>query len=395
METRRLLILIAVVVVVGGYILFFERHQPTTEERRERAEKVFGDIEQEAVEAIEINRADGSLRLEKRDDGWRLAAPYDYAADESTVSGLLSSLLGLKAERRLSTSEVDPADHGLAQPSLSVVLHTGDGISHRLAIGDETVTGGNRAVSRGDDEIIICPGWFASDLEKRTPDQWRSRDVVQLVSGEVASLEITSAEDVIHAVQVDRHWQLLEPVADLADREHAQNLISNLSALKVEEFVAADSDLTELGLEPPQHRITVVRSTGDAPVVIELGATREHNGATQIACRRGSDLFWVNDRVQPSLGLAPILWRSAVVYPFESWDVEKVTLSNSETSASLDRTSGMWRLADGGEADNSGMLDRLSRLSRLKAAAYDLVDPATAEIGRVELTLSTGPDDTE
>jgi hypothetical protein len=388
MQSKRLLILVAIVAIVGGYILLFERHQQTTDEVMEQADKVFPGLEQDAVTAIEISNLSGSIRLEKRGESWRLTAPVDFPADETAVGGLLTSLLGLKSERTLSAAEVDPAAHGLDQPSLAVVLHTGDQ-AYPLDIGNETALGSNRAVSR-DDKILICAGWFVSDLEREIND-WRSREVVDVMASDVASIEILSADDSVHAVQVSNQWQLLQPIEDLADREHIQNLISNLGSLKVEEFLDADSDLAELGLAPPRHRITIVRNTGEEPTVLELGDIREAaDGSQQVACRRDDDLLWVNDRVEPSMGLAPILWRSAAVYPFDSWNVEQIVFNTDETSVTVNRESGMWQLEDGGEVDSSDLSDRIAKLSRLEATAFDLIDPGTAELARIELTLSSG-----
>jgi hypothetical protein len=394
MQSKRLLILVAIVAIVGGYILLFERHQPTTEEVREQADKVFPGLEQDAITMIEISNSSDAIRIEKQGESWRLTDPFDFPADETAVGGLLTSLLGLKAERKLPAAEVDPAAYGLDRPSLSVTLHASEQ-AFPLNVGNETALGSNRAVSRGEDEIIICAGWFVSDLERGIND-WRSREVVDVLASDVASIEILSADDIVHAVQVANQWQLLQPVKDLADREHIQNLISNLGSLKVEEFLDADSDLAELALSPPRHRITIVRNTGEEPTVIELGATREAaDGTQQVACRRDRDLLWVNDRAQPSLGLAPILWRSTAVYPFDSWNVERIIFSADEATVAVNRETGMWQLADGGEVDNGNLSNRIAKLSQLKATAFDLIDPGTAELARIELTLSSSSQDDE
>jgi hypothetical protein len=75
----------------------------------------------------------------------------------------------------------------------------------------------------------------------------------------------------------------------------------------------------------------LLRATGDSPTVLELGASRDSNGTTQVACRRdGSELFWVSAGARASLGRAPVRWQSAVVYRFDSWDVEGVTSAAGE-----------------------------------------------------------------
>jgi hypothetical protein len=135
--------------------------------------------------------------------------------------------------------------------------------------------------------------------------------------------------------------------------------------------------------------VTLVRSAGEAPTVLELGATRERDGATEVACLRdGRDLLWVDDRALTGLGKAPVRWRSVAVYPFDSWDVESVTLADGGSTLALVRDGGMWKLDDGTEATSTEALDRLSKLAALQATDFDLVEPAAGARGRAELTLA-------
>lgn len=391
MRAKHLVVLAAAVAALAAYILLYERHQPSTEEARAKGQKVFPDLGRDDVTGLEITNSHGAFTLERRGSGWELTAPIAFPAEDGAVSSLLGSLEGLERERTLAAGEVSPSDYGLDRPQMRVVLRTDDGVRHALDIGGETALGGKRAVSLGGDEVILCSGWFTRDLDKDL-DGWRSREVVDVFADRVASFTLEAGSDRVHAVRVGERWDLLEPIADLADRDQLRNVIADLNALRVSEFVddAANPDPAALGLEPPRYRVTLVRSEGEAPTVLELGATREHDGATEVACRRdGRDLLWVDDRALTGLGKAPVRWRSVTVYPFDSWDVESTTLSDGETNLALERGGGMWTLDGGGEADPSEVLDRLSKLAALRATDFDLVEPAAGARGRVELGLAS------
>jgi len=390
MRGKQLVILAVAVVVAGAFILLYERHQPTTEERGERGSKVFPALDRDDVTVVEITNNHGAFRLERQGSGWALTAPITSPAEDGAVSSLLGSLEGLERDRTLEPGEVSPADYGLDHPELKVVLETRDGARHTLEIGGETALGGNRAVSLGGGEVILCSGWFTRDLAKGL-DEWRSRDVVDVFADQIASFTLETGFDRVHAVRVGEAWQLLEPIADLADRDQLRNVIADLNALRVKEFIddTAAADPAALGLEPPRYRVTLVRSEGEAPAVLELGATREQDGATEVACRRdGRDLLWVDDRALTGLGKAPVRWRSNTVYPFDTWDVEAVTLADGESALALGRDGGMWTLDDGGEASSTEVLDRLSKLAALKATDFDLVEPSAGARGRAELELA-------
>ncbi len=394
MRTRNLIILTAVVIGLAAFIWFYERHQPTSDEARERADKVFPSLERDDVATVSIRNSHGQFNLAKAGEEWLLTGPIDFPADTAAVNSLIGSLVNLSVERRLAPDEVDATSYGLDQPELRVALATADGERFELDIGDETALGSNRAVRRtGDDGIILCRRWFVTDIDKGL-DDWRSRDVVRITADQVASLQVVAGSDRIHAVRDGEEWRLLEPVSDLADRDHLRSLISNLNSLRVEEFVGADTDPAAMGLDTPQYGVTLVRTEGSAPVELEFGASRERDGATQVACRRGgTDMFWVNDVAATRLAKAPVLWRSQKVYGFDTWDAERLVLTIGDAIVRLDRSEGLWQLGDGGEVDYTAVQDRLSKLANLEVLEFDLMAPPTAQMGEVELELKSNAGD--
>jgi hypothetical protein len=393
-KTKNLVILTAIVLAFAAYIVLFERHRPSSEEAREAADRVLPDFDRDRVVALLIERDGSRLRLEKADDSWRIAEPIDFPADSSTLSSMLGSLASLDAERRLPLSEVSLADYGLDPPAGTLVLTMDDGSEISVGVGSEMPLGSRRALRVADaDEIDITPGWFMSDLE-RDLDDWRSREVVDLLADQVASIDIRAGSDSIRAARVGDEWRLLSPLEDVADRDHLQGLVSDLGALRIEEFLDGDVDLRELGLEEPEYELVIVRSDGVEPVRLDFGTTREGEGGAEVAVRRGdSEYFWAADRVRTRLAKAPVLWRSKKVRPFETWNVEGLRLHTPDDAVELEKADFQWRtVVDGAEVDQSRVLDRLQTLSSLEATDYDLMAPLSDEIGRAEVVLG-GADD--
>ncbi len=335
MKPKNLILLAAVVLAVAAYVFFFERHRPNSEDARREADQVLPGLERDRVTGLRIER-DGAV---------------------------------LRAERRLEAADLDPAAYGLEPPAATVNLGLDDGTELSLAVGDELPLGSTRALRRtGSDEIVIAPGWFMSDLEKEL-DDWRSREVVDLQADEIASITIEAGPDTIRALRTGEQWRLESPLEDLADRDHLQGLLSDLAALRIEEFLDGATSLDELGLAAPEYRLKIVPAAGGEPFRLELGATRERDGGTEVACRRGGgELFWAADRVRTRLSKAPVLWRSKKVWPFDSWEAEGLRLRNPSESLELEKVDFQWRIG-------------------LEATGYDLLAPPTAEMGRVELVL--------
>ncbi len=397
MKAKNLAILAAVVIAVLAYILLVERRRPTSSEAMAEAEKVLQDFDRDLVTGIVIERDSGRVRLEKVGEAWRLREPLDFAADESAVSSTLGTLANLEADRRLSADEVDPAVYGLDDPPIKIRLRTGDGGETVLDIGAEMPLGSKRALRlAGADEIVVVPGWFASDLEREV-DDWRSRDVMDISEDQVASIDIGAGEDRIRAVRLKDHWQLLEPLEDLAGRDHLRNLVRDLDSIRIEEFLDDPVDPADLGLDAPEYEITVIRADGGEPLRLDLGSTREGESGVEVACRRGDgEFFWASERVRTRLSKAPVLWRSKKVMPFETWDVEGLRLSRGGDAVELEEVDGLWQFVeDGAQANNPVVQDRLRMLANLEATDYDLMAPMTAEMGRAEVVLKAADDEAE
>jgi hypothetical protein len=388
MKTKNLVILAAVVLAVAAYVFFFERHQPTSEEAQQEAEKVLRDFDRDDVQTIVIEGGAGRVRLEKTGEEWRLREPLDFPADESMVSSTLGSLANLSADRRLASTEVDPIEYGLEEPVAEVRLGMADGSERTLVVGDELPLGSKRALLlEGGGDVVIASGWFVSDLEREV-DDWRSRDVVDLLEDDVASIDIDSGSDSIRAVRIEDRWQLLRPLEDMADSDHLGGVISDLSSMRIEEFLADDVDPEELGLELPEYELMVVRTDGGEPLRLDLGATREGESGTEVACRRGEgELFWASERVLTRLSKAPVLWRAKKVMPFETWDAEEFVVTTPGGMTSLVHDGNFWRFPDDTEANLTAVQERLRKLAELEASDYDLMAPLTPEMGSVRVVL--------
>jgi hypothetical protein len=394
MKTKNLLILAAVVIAVLAYILLVERHRPTSEEARKEAEKVLRDFDRDEVAGIVIDRGGARVRLEKVGEDWRLREPLDFPADSSRVSSTLGSVANLTVDRRLASDEVDPAQYGLDEPTAELTLTMADGGERVIAVGDEMPLESTRAL-RVDDgaEIVIASGWFVSDLEREV-DDWRSRDVIDFMENDIASIDIESGVDSIRAVRLDDEWQLLRPLADMADGDHLGSLISDLRSMRIEEFLDDGSDPGELGLDLPEYELTVIRADGEEPLRLDLGATREGDSGTEVACRRGDgEYFWASERVRTRLSKAPVLWRSKRVMPFETWEAEELRVTTAESTVALVQDGSVWRFADETEADLTKVQERLRALAGLEATDYDLMAPLTREMGSVEIELEAEDED--
>ncbi|MCP4900453.1 MAG: DUF4340 domain-containing protein [bacterium] len=389
MRNKNLVILTIVVAAFAAYILLFDRHRPTTEEVAAKEDRALPGLDRENVQSVELTSETGYVRLDKHGDTWRLIEPIDFPADSAQVDSLLGSLESLDVDRRLSVDEIDLAEYGLTSPSLLVAITDNDDERTEISIGEELPLGSNRAINLGSDEVFIVQGYFAANVSKPV-DKWRSTSLVTLTPGEIASFDLVTNYGHVHAVQVDDEWSLLQPVEDLGDPEQFRNVISDLNAVEIVDFVDDPGADSSMGFDQPRYQITVLPGAHKEPIVLEFGATRQVEDKTQVACRRNAtQTFWVTDRAETGLGKAPVRWRSQMIFPFDSWNCDGIAVATDGGQVDIERIEGIWRFADGSEANNSEVLSRLSKLSQMRAIDFDLVAMSPGELGRVTLTLKT------
>lgn len=389
MRLGRLIVLAVVVLGLGAYIYFVERHEPTTDELKQRADKVFPLLEQDNARRIVVVNPKGRFELKKENDVWLLVAPLADEANSGAVTSLLSTLAGLKSERTLKASDVKLADYALEKPDMTVSVTDDKGVESTLSLGGELPFGTTRAaLAGGADTIHVVSKYIAADLEKDLAG-WRSNDLAQVYSTDVASLTIRDAAGRVALAQAAGTWTLTEPLADLAEREKADAVVSDISAAQIKEFVDAPGSLAALGLEPPQLEMTIVRKDNKPPIQLAFGVERDQDGAKQRACRRGERVYWVEATAAAKATTALAEWRAKKLVRLDTWAADKLLLEAGKDTASLERKDGIWK-ASGAEVDADQVSRRLGVLADMTVTAFDRPKPAGEARGHVKVTVDDG-----
>jgi hypothetical protein len=389
MKLGRLTALAVLVLGLGAYIWFVERHKPTTDEIKERSDKVFATFEQDKVRRVVVVNPKGRFELKKDGDVWQLVAPLADEANGGAVTSLLSTLSGLKAERTLEKKDIKLADYGLEKPEMAVSVTDEAGAERTLQLGGELPFGTTRAALTGDGEkVFVVSKYVATDLEKDLAG-WRSNDLAQVYSTDVASLTLKDAAGRIAVAQAAGVWTLTEPIADLAEREKADGVLSDVSAAQIKEFVDAPGSLAELGLEPAQLEMTIVRKDNKPPIQLAFGAERDKDGAKQRACRRGERVYWVEATAAEKATTVLGEWRAKKLVRLDTWSADKLAVEVGQDSVALERKDGLWKVGSV-EVDADKVSQRLGVLADMAVAGYDRPRPAGEPRGHLKVTVDDG-----
>ena len=139
--------LLASIVVLGGlvgYIYFVDsKTEPNAPEVKE---KVWGgSLAATDLEEVEIKLAEGeTAKVQKTDGSWQLVEPAKAPADETEMTSITSSLVGLEIQRVVDANAGDVKKYGLDPARISVAFRSkGQKDARRVEIGEKTATGGD------------------------------------------------------------------------------------------------------------------------------------------------------------------------------------------------------------------------------------------------------------
>ena len=132
------LIALGLFAALLAYVLLVEaKREPPTEDAAPTRVPIL-EIDADDLQAIEIHDGERSLRMEQGEDGWRITAPDEAAADESALALPLADLTRLEASMVVADEVTDPATYGLGEGALTLIVETRSGGAERITVGRKT-----------------------------------------------------------------------------------------------------------------------------------------------------------------------------------------------------------------------------------------------------------------
>lgn len=387
MRPLRLLALALVVAAFGAFIYFYERHAPTTDQIAERKDKLFAAFQTDKATKIVLDNSHGHFELAKTGEEWKLLAPLPDDANQGSVSGLLTTLAGLKAERTFAAREVALADYGLEKPALAVRVEGADGTLATLRLGAELPLGNTRAALTDGGSVYLVSKFVATDVDRDLAG-WRSDQLARVFAADVAALTVVRGGQRVALAQNAGVWTLTEPVTDLADRERAEGLISDLGAARIKEFVDTGADRAALGLATPAAEVTIVRKDAP-PLKLAFGNERTKDGSQQLACLRDERVLWVEKNAAARATAAAVEWRAKKLVQLDSWAADSLELGAGDKRVELRKEDGEWK-AGATVVDAGAVLRRLGVLGELEVQGFDRATPAAGALGHVKVKVEGG-----
>lgn len=370
MKIRGLLAATAVFAILAG-VLYWSDHRKSGAD----AAKPSGDsapvilkLDENSITKLELKRKDAPpIQLTNTGSDWKITEPKPFAADQSTVSSLLSTVASLESERLVDEKSSDLRRYGLQQPSLELDVTEKDGKMQCLLLGDDTPAGSAvYAALAGDPRVFTVASYQKTTIDKNLNDL-RDKRLLTVSPGKVSRMEIAGKKGDMEFGHNRDEWQILKPKPMRADSTVVSELVSKLTDARIDlnaSDKAAEESFSAFASGMP---VAIVKLT-------------DESSTQQLQIRKSKDLYYAKSSVVEGVykvdsALADAVskkvddFRNKKLFDFGYSDPNKLEIHSGSKTYSLLRGGQDW-WDNGKKMDEDNVRSLIANLRDLSAEKF-------------------------
>lgn len=214
---------------------------------------------------------------------------------------------------------------------------------------------------------------------------------IEIEAGAIDQIELKKPEFTIRVQKVGGLWQVMEPIAWIADSVSINSFTASLAELKLESVVSRNPErYGRYGVDSTASVLTL--TSGDKIQKMTVASKGSDFMTVYIRLEEDERVFVGRPRL--SIPIDADRWRDKMIATIPSQILTGANVTSSENSYSLSKGESGWRLTVNGietAADSSAVDRYLRNFNRLRADGFIADDlPEDADQHVVELILSTG-----
>lgn len=304
MKFKTTIILIILVLAAGAYFWFIEKDKPSTYELKLTEDRILKDFKPEqivrlVIDSVErVNDTGTIVKTEHFDiqrelTGWNLVEPANFPVDMTQMRQILDSIKKVEQSRLISGDEykkLDRAAAGLTEPDVVATFYT-PSTSVTLRIGTKTPVGWEAYLEvAGRPAAYYVSSQFKERLQLKTDNSekdFRRRNVFDARKYEISSMFIESPVATIELQKGDDlSWRMVQPNADMADKQKMEKLVEKIVDLDIRSFVEGPVDFGR-----PLFTLTVVQGIASQRLQVGdiISVTNEYQEVEQFCYARRSE----------------------------------------------------------------------------------------------------------
>lgn len=407
---------------------------------RDRKVVRFDSIGTYGINKLEIKTPGDLIAIEKSLDlDWVLTKPVKIYADQDTVKNFIEKVKTLEIEDFISDKPADLSAYGLKDPVFEIsVTKEEDKELAKFYVGKKLPDGSKCYVKRvGEDPVYTVPTAEFYDKIETPLLSFRDRLVCDFNKDLVRKLVVEKPDRTYVCDITNRRdeegqflWELSKPVQTIADTHAINQIIWDLSFLKVDSYVVkAPADLKPFGLQDPKIKVSVTyekaleetpqeqgkkiqeEQTGTAGKQKEplekrvetrtllIGKkVKEGDKVSSYGMFADSDLVF--ELSWPKIKNLDAELAPTRILNFERVDVKALTLNYNERTISLQKTDNVWKLKNNEQKEVYGReVDYFIRsLNELKAnyiEQYKATNLTQFQLDKPQAVITIGLEDRE
>lgn len=372
MKIRGLIIAALVFLVLAVLLYWSNHHKPAEDTAKASADTppVILKLDQNAISKIEIKKQDaGPILLTKNDSGsWQIAQPKPMRADQSTVSGVLSSLASLNSERVIEDKASDLKRYGLDPPALEADITEKDNKSQKLLLGYDTPTGSAvYAMRSGDPRVFTVSSYTKNNVDKNLNDL-RDKRLLTVDTDKISRLELLKKNQDIEFGRNKDEWQILKPKPLRANSSQVDELVRKLTDARMDLSATSEKDTKNTASE-----FAKAAPVANAKVTDQFGTqelqVRKNKDAYYAKSSVADGAYKVSSDIGQALDKSLDDFRNKKLFDFGFADPNKIELRSGSKSYFLERNHDDW-WSNGKKMDPEGVESLISKLRDLSAAKF-------------------------
>jgi len=287
MKIRGLLIATLVFAALAG-VLYWSDHRKSSAEAAKPSTDTAPTIlklDQNSVNKLELKKKDQpTIQLDKLGTDWKITEPKPFAADQSAISTMLSSLSSLNSERLVDDKSTDLQRYGLNHPSFELDISEKDNRGQRLLFGDDTPTGNAVYVAlAGDPRIFTVAGYTKNSFDKNLNDL-RDKRLLTVNADKIRRVELTGKQGDIEFAHNKDEWQILKPKPMRANADAVSALVGKLTDARMD-------------LSGPDTAAREAASAFNHGAPVAMVKVTDESGTQELQLRKDKDVYYAKSSV--------------------------------------------------------------------------------------------------
>ena len=376
MKFRGLTFAVTLLAVLTGLLYWSNHHKPaeTVQATTDASPKILT-LNDSDVSRVDLKKDGSDLELVKDPQGkWKIESPETLPADQSAVSGVVSSLSSLTSERLVEDKSENLSQFGLTSPKLEVDLTAKNG-THKLLVGDDTPTNNGAYVKlENDPRVFTIASYTKSNFDKSVNDL-RDKRLVNIEPDKVSRVDLKANQQDIEFGRDKDQWQILKPKPLRADSTQVDDLVRKLSEAKM--------DLTSADVKKDAAAFASGKPVASAKVTTDSGTqeleVRKNKNDYYAKSSAVSGAYKVGNDVGQGLDKKLDDFRNKKLFDFGYADPEKVAIQDGGKNYFLTKGGEDWFSGDGKKleySDAESVLDKVRDLQATKFADSGFGEPA-------------------